>query len=188
VLIFMLAIALSVFAECSDMRFVYIIPPLLCCAAIDVQGMIVTPSSSDGIYLQQYQMNRFVTNFYEGDFAVNDLGLVSFQRRPGTYVLDLLGLASVGVPQRPEDRTAAWLEEIVRRHNVDLVIVFAEDFNIPKTWDPIGRMCIQSSEYVHNSFKCVVFYSANPRSDQIIRSDLERFQATLPTKVAYTEF
>jgi hypothetical protein len=105
-LIFMLAIALSVYSESRKIRFVYVAVPLLCCAAIDIQGMVVTPSSSEGIYLQQYQMNRFVANYYQGDFAVNDLGLVSFQRRPGSYVL-----ASRNVPQRAEDRTEAWLAE-----------------------------------------------------------------------------
>jgi hypothetical protein len=186
-LIFLLCVGLSVADENRRIRFAYLIPCLLFCAFFYIAAIVVTPSSSDGIYLQQYQMRRYLVDYFNGDYAVNDLGLVSFQRRPGTYVLDLQGLAST-VPVEKSARTAAWLEGLLRQHGVDLAIVFPQWFDVPKSWTPIGRLCIHSHEYVHNSEKCVVFYSANHRSDASIRTSLARFSCTLPPKAVYTAY
>jgi hypothetical protein len=186
-LIFMLLICADAAIERFRVRPIYILGALALCASVYLAATIVTPSSSDGIYLQQFQMHRFVADFYDGDYAVNDLGLVSFQRRPGAYVLDLQGLASTEASSQVV-KTAPWLENILKRHGIDLAIVYPSWFRIPPVWTPIGQLCITTTEYVHNSSPCVVFYSANPRSTQTIRADLSRFQATLPRNAVYTAF
>lgn len=186
-LIFMLLICADAAVERLHVRPAYILCGLALCASVYIGATVVTPSSSDGIYLQQFQMHRFVADFYDGDYAVNDLGLVSYQRRPGAYVLDLQGLASTEASSKV-DKTAPWLEGILKRHNIDLAIVYPSWFHIPNSWTPIGQLCITTTEYVHNSSPCVVFYSANPRSTQTIRADLSHFQATLPRHAVYTAF
>ena len=56
--------------------------------------MIQDRSPALYVYEQQFQMHRFLANFPGRIVAVNDLGLVSYDRPPGLYVLDLWGLAS----------------------------------------------------------------------------------------------
>ncbi|MEL6745244.1 MAG: hypothetical protein AAFO68_07240, partial [Pseudomonadota bacterium] len=53
---------------------------------------LLTPAASHGIFLQQYQMHRFATDFFPFPVAVNDLGYVSFDNEQ--HVLDLWGLGS----------------------------------------------------------------------------------------------
>jgi hypothetical protein len=186
-LIFLLMISLSVIVEYPRLRFIYIGLGLLLCASFYIAGTIVTPGSSHAIYLQQYQMHRFVREYYEGDYAVNDLGLTSFQRRSGVYVLDVYGLASAEAA-RQHIKTAPWLQSIVERHDIDLAILYPEWFEIPESWKPVGKMCAETHEHNHLAEKCVVFYSTNSRSDQIIDSDLTQFAKTLPNQALYTRF
>src|SRR5262249_29726849 len=70
----------------------------LCLAALLLVGQrsvlaeALTPASSRAIYEQNYQMHRFVADFYRRPVGVNDIGWVSY-RNPN-YVLDLWGLGS----------------------------------------------------------------------------------------------
>jgi hypothetical protein len=185
-LIFMLILCVDA-VQRLRIRPVFILGGLAICASVYIAATVVTPASSDGIYLQQFQMHRFVADFYDGDYAVNDLGLVSYQRRPGAYVLDLQGLASTEASSQVV-KTAPWLEGILKRHSIDLAIVYPSWFHIPIAWTPIGQLCITTTEYVHNSLPCVVFYSADPRHNEAISLDLSRFQATLPRNAVYTAF
>ena len=143
----------------------------------------MTRPSSKEIYRQQYQMHRFVTEFYHGDYAVNDLGLVSFQRRPGVYVLDVYGLASVEA-SRQNRKSAAWLESIVKRHNINLAMLYPEWFHIPADWTPVAKMCVPDTPITINE-PCMVFYSAALEATPGIREDLLRFSKTLPPDVTF---
>jgi hypothetical protein len=126
-------------------------------------------------------MHRFVTEFYPGDYAVNDLGLVSFQRRPGAYVLDVFGLASPEA-SRQAVKNAEWLQGITARHGVKLAMLYPEWFQIPSSWSPIAKMC-QPRIPVVSPIQCVLFYATTPDAAPEIRADLTRFAATLPKDV-----
>jgi len=185
--IFLLMIALSIITQIPRIRFAYIGVGLAFFTPSSFAATFLTPSSSHAVYLQQYQMRRFVTGFYYGNYAVNDIGLVSFQRRPGAYVLDLLGLASAEAASQTT-KTAPWLQDTARRHNADLAIVYADWFDIPETWIPMAQLCIDTNEWTRRNQRCVVFYSTDTRSHQAIKSDLSRFAATLPSGLAYTQY
>ena len=128
-------------------------------------------------------MHRFVTRFYHGDYAVNDLGLVSFNRRQGAYVLDVYGLASVEASRQTE-KTSEWLGGIVKRHSVDLAILYPELFQIPTSWTPLARMCVPRDK-VNLAESCVVFYSTNNRATASIREALTQFAPTLPEDIGF---
>jgi hypothetical protein len=143
-----------------------------------------TPDSSGQVFRQQYQIHRFVTEYYHGNYAVNDLGWASFQRRPGAYVLDIYGLGSVEASHQVV-KTPQWLDSIVKRHNVPLVIIYREWFNPPATWTPLAEMCFADDPIVV-AFPCVSFYSAQKQSEAELRAELTRFSTSLPAGVTLT--
>lgn len=131
------------------------------------------------IYGQQYQMHRFLQNFYHGNVAVNDLGLVAYGKPPGTYVLDLWGLASTEASTR-QHKDAGWLGEITQRHDAALAIIYPTWYEgIPAEWAPLGSLCLAATNH------CAVFYSTEPTRRAELGEDLARFRQTLP---ATTEF
>jgi hypothetical protein len=182
-LIFLVLLTMRILAERPRFLFGYFALGLACCAAPYIEGMSLTPYAAADIYKQQHQMHRFVTEFYHGTFAVNDLGQVSFERTPGTYVLDVGGLASVET-SRQQNKTADWLQDIVARHHADLAILYPGWFSIPDSWTAVGKMCVPDHPTVLSA-PCVVFYSTNPAQDQTIRTELQQFAKTLPPR---TEF
>jgi hypothetical protein len=140
-----------------------------------------TVQSSHEVYGQQYQMHRFVDDYWRQDVAVNDLGWVSFQKPAGIYVLDVYGLASVEASQQ-SDKTEEWLEGIVKRHGVRLAMVYPGWFDIPDSWVPEGRMCLDRKPIIVAS-QCMEFYSTAPESEQVIKEELHLFAPTLPAFV-----
>lgn len=137
------------------------------------------PSISHQIYDQQYQMHRFVTEYFHGDYGVNDLGLVSFQGRPGAYVLDLAGLASDEAAGE-KHKTPALLDGIVSRHKVPLAIVSPTWFSIPNDWTPEARLCLTENDLEQvTGDRCVLFYSTTASGAGAIREELAAFGKTL---------
>jgi hypothetical protein len=184
-LIFLLLLCLRVLAERPRFSFGYFVLGLLFCASPYIRNAILLPGCSVEVFQQQYQMHRFVTAYYHGDYAVNDLGWVSFERSPRSYVLDLFGLASVEAG-RQIDKSPAWLDSVVRRHQVPLAILYPQWFHTrPADWTPIARMCTEDEQTVAISHSCVVFYSTAASYNAPIRADLQQFSRTLPHEVGF---
>jgi hypothetical protein len=180
--IFLTLLCLYVVAQRPRFMFGYFALGLVLCCSSYIKATADTPTAAEEVYNQQYQMHRFVTQFYSGDYAVNDLGLVSFERRPGAYVLDVYGLASLEAARNLQ-KSPQWLAGIVARHRVPLAIVYPEWFHIPAAWVPLARMCLAYNPILL-AHPCVVFYSTSPAQEETIRGDLERFASTLPPRVA----
>ncbi len=135
-LIFLLLLAINILAQGPRPRVVWIFLLLLWTAPMYLKGTILTPYGSRAVYLQQYQMHRFETKFHPGNFAVNDLGLTGFERRPDAYLLDLGGLASEEAA-RNAAKTPDWLAAAAARHQANLAMVYPEYFRIPSTGRPL---------------------------------------------------
>ena len=101
---------------------------------------LLYPIVSHNVYHQQYQMHRFVTQYYQKPVAINDLGLVSY--RNSNYVLDLWGLAYYpSAVQRLSNTTPDWMNEMTERHEVGMVMIYASEFvGIPKPWVEVARL------------------------------------------------
>ncbi len=181
-IIFLTLLCLRVLAERPRYLFGFFSLGLVFCASSYIKATADTSTAALEVYEQQYQMHRFVTQFYTGDYAVNDLGWTSFERRPGAYVLDVYGLASVEASTHAE-KSADWLSGIVRRYDVPLAILYPAWFHIPPGWHAIAQMCLPKAPTVV-AYQCVVFYSTSPEREEEIRSDLERFSVTLPSAVS----
>jgi hypothetical protein len=137
------------------------------------------PVASRNIYDQQYQMHRFVDDYYKKTFAVNDLGWVSYDLPPSIYVLDLWGLASNESLRQPH-RDAAWLDGITREHNIGLVMIYREFFeSIPDDWTKTGVLDV-TGRLVTPAHNQVFFYVTNSGDKPGILKELQEFAKTLP--------
>ncbi|MGI4829786.1 MAG: hypothetical protein ACRYFU_16570 [Janthinobacterium lividum] len=155
---------------------------LLGCSFLYLQAFNDVPLSSNEVFRQQYQMHRFIDDFYNGNVAVNDLGLVSYNRPPGTYVLDLWGLGSVASAQQ-RNKSTAWLQATVRAHNVGLVMIYKPWFApAPKDWTLLGDLCLKEQPIALGS-PCVTFYATPQASLPELQDELDDFVPTLPPGV-----
>lgn len=151
---------------------------LLGCCYPYVQATSDIVLGTNQVYRQQFQTHRFVNDFYTGNVAVNDIGLVSYRHRPGTYVLDLWGLASAEAAQQ-EHRTTAWMAGIVRAHHVGLVVIYPLWFPpAPKDWTLLGEVCLSDAPVVLGN-ACVSYYET-PDAPPSLESEFDRFVTTLP--------
>ncbi|HEY4382333.1 MAG TPA: hypothetical protein VGN01_18430 [Acidobacteriaceae bacterium] len=145
-----------------------------------------TPIAASNIVQQQYQMRRFVDDFYRQTVAVNDLGLVSYRRAPGVVILDLWGLASPEASRTP-DKDADWLDTMTRTHSAGLAIVYPDWYEegAPDDWDPLATMCI-TARHISVSRPCVVFYSTAVGDKARLAAEVAEFARTLPPSVRIT--
>jgi hypothetical protein len=167
------------------LRTLLLVPCLLLLAFPYLQAIYLTPRAASNVYQQQYQMHRFLTDYYRGGaVAVNDLGWVSYRRPPGLYVLDLWGLSSPEA-SRQTVKDDSWLDAITRRQGAGLAIVYPDWYEgIPEDWKPLGTMCMMSPKVL--SGRCVVFYSTGVGDTTTLTSELAAFTRTLPPSVQMT--
>ncbi len=143
---------------------------------------------ANNIYEQQYQMHRFVTEFYRAPVAVNDLGWVSYQN--DAYVLDLWGLASREAQlARANARSPQWMAQLTENHQVGLAMIYvdAEWFQtIPANWQIIGTLNLSEDKRRMTSNKRQVSFIATEKSALTsIHSALDAFIPTLPAGVTF---
>jgi len=145
-----------------------------------------TPAAASNVYQQQYQMHRFVADFYGKTVAVNDLGWVSYHRPAGVSVLDLWGLASPEAAQETH-KNAGWLDEITTAHNAGLAIIYPEWYEegAPDDWNLLGTMCI-TSRLTSIWHPCVNIYRTAVGDPVTMRAELAAFTRTLPASVNMT--
>jgi hypothetical protein len=118
-----------------------------------------TAISANNIFEQQYQMHRFVQDYYREPVAINDLGWVAYENPQ--YVLDLWGLASLEALQaRMTATNPAWMDELARKHNVKLAIIYDSWFRKkPPAWKAVAVMelsktCITPGDKYVTSNSC----------------------------------
>ncbi|HWR66649.1 MAG TPA: hypothetical protein VN364_11070, partial [Bellilinea sp.] len=137
------------------------------------------PSGSNNIYSQQYQMHRFVVDYYQGPVAVNDLGYVAYKN--DQYVLDLWGLAYLEAYQsRMANDGQPWMDRLVKQKNVHLVMIYESVYNkIPPNWEKVGDLVMTRGIFT-NPIARVGFYAVTPADRLNITGHLYEFIKTLP--------
>jgi hypothetical protein len=136
-----------------------------------------TPLGSRNIYEQQYQMHRFVLDYYRAPVAVNDLGLSSY-RNPN-YVLDLWGLGSEPARQaRLTTHEADWMDRLVQVHHVGLAMIYEEWFehDIPANWQKLAVLDTSHSAVTAGEDQ-VAFYATSPQAAPAALAALRDFAA-----------
>ena len=144
-----------------------------------IQILYSMPKASNNVYEQQYQMHRFVVQFYKKPVAVNDLGYVSYQNE--NYVLDLWGLGSQdALKERIKADKADWKNSLVESAKVELIMIYEDWFEeIPKSWLKIGELHLGRGR-VTPARSFVSFYVVNERVRAEVRQTIKSFSETLP--------
>jgi hypothetical protein len=140
--------------------------------------LFTTPIACNNIYQQQYQMHRFLTEYWRAPGAVNDLGWTSY--RNDFYVLDLYGLADREAVLRARQQTADWMDVLSRQRGVRLAMIYPRLVGpVPIGWTPLGELTVGRTNY--SLFDpSVSFYALDPAAAARARVLLARFEPTLP--------
>ena len=147
-----------------------------------IDGIVTTPIGSNNIYEQQYQMNRFIVDYYKNSVSVNDLGYISY--RNDNYVMDLVGLASLEALNHWRARdNIEWINTISKEHNVKLAMIYDSWFHpVPSSWHKIAELYLGKIK-ITPSDTVVSFYILNDNIKDKVISQLEKFKLTLPKDV-----
>ncbi len=157
---------------------------LLIPALPNIWLLSLTPSGSNNIYSQHYQMHRFVTDFYKAPVAVNDLGYIAYKN--DFYVLDLWGLASrEALQSRNSGHPVDWMSQLAASHHVELVMIYADWFpNVPVQWQKVGELVL-SSPRVTVAGERVTFFAVSSQARVKIDTSLRDFIPTLPPSAEF---
>ncbi len=149
-------------------------------AAPYVRNLVDAPAASRSIYEQQFQMRRFVADFWRQPVAVGDLGWVSYHNP--SYVLDLEGLGSEEVRKMRKAGTfdSARIDELARLHQVSLAMVYDGRVTglIPSSW---AKVAVLRTSVVACPSDKVAFYVVNPGQREELVKKLKLFKAGLPS-------
>lgn len=147
---------------------------------------ITTPLASANVYHQQYQMQRFLRDYYRQPVAVNDLGLTSY--RNDQYVLDLWGLGSGEARRlRASAVDPGWMDSLLHKHQVQLAMIYHHPVwfaSVPDNWIKLGELQ-HSGPKITARFP-VSFYTPCRQCVPALQQQLAAFSATLPAQVRYT--
>ena len=156
-----------------------------------LQGLIAVPGASANIYLQQYQMHRFVTGWWNDDVAVNDIGWVSYRNEH--HVLDLWGLSSRKALQmrsqsrlQSQDSSLQWMDQLVQERNIRLVMLYEDWFGgVPEQWTLVGTLHMHRPR-VTSTRDFISVYATQPAAVEHIAAALRAFRTSLPDGASLT--
>jgi hypothetical protein len=140
----------------------------------------VIPLASHDIYAQQYQMRRLVKDHLHADIAVNDIGMVSY--RTGQTVLDLVGLASEEARRLRLANPPGWVEGLVRKHRIPVVMVYESWFpgGMPPSWTLVGRLLLTAPNVICGDLTVGIFVTDGADAPRL-RAALADFAVGLPS-------
>lgn len=163
----------------NKMRLVFL-AALMFFSLEHIAAYSLTPFASSNIYLQQYQMHRFISEVYQKPVAVNDLGWTSYHNP--NYVLDLWGLGSSEArAMRKAGDKSAWLEQLVAHKQIELVMIYHNPVwfeNVPASWIKLGEL--DSDRFRIVSLYPVSFFTPCSACVGDLQKDLAEFAKTLP--------
>jgi hypothetical protein len=145
------------------------------------RGLVSTPRAMRNIYEQQYQMGRFVREFYAGEsIAANDIGAISYLG--DARLLDLAGLADAEVLRllRAGRLDAPAVARLASDHQVKIAMLYARDF-VPPQWHEVAAWTIRDNLVCAG--ETVTFYATNAAEAARLQAHLAAFAAALPPSV-----
>lgn len=136
------------------------------------------------IYQQQYQMGRFLKKYHMGDaVAANDIGAISYYGDIRT--VDLWGLGDIEVARSRKGGywSPAFLDSLVRRRQVKVMIVYDEWFSpeLLSRWTKVATWQIQNNVILGGD--TVSFYVPDRGDGAVLLGQLKEFQSSLPEGV-----
>lgn len=158
-----------------------------------LEAGLCLPQYSRAIYLQQWQMAIFLSDYYPGEsIAANDIGLINF--RNNIHCLDLTGLASSEIfsAKRSGSYSTQFLDQITSRRHVKIAVIYDSWFSahrttplggpaIPASWIRVERWKVPEQEQL--GADTVSFYALTPESSRPLKEHLKEFDRTLPAAI-----
>jgi len=154
------------------------------------------PRASANIYQQQYQMGRFLKEFYTGkNAAANDVGAINYLA--DIKCLDLWGVGSREIAQgkRRGRYDTRQIYEMAQAEQTDIAIVYEHWFlkdsigGLPPEWMKAGQWKISNNVVCGGD--SVTFYAVQATEKERLIDNLKKFAAELPKDVkqsgAYTK-
>lgn len=169
---------------------VLIAVPLVYFGASSFELIAKTPRASTNIYEQQYQMGKFLMQYYEGKgVALNDIGTSNYFA--DMRCVDLWGLSNLEISKlrRSGSFTEQNIREIALRNDVAVSIVYDSWFRegdstiLPSEWIKAGNWKITENVIAGDSI--VSFYAVNPEEAALLSRNLEDFSRSLPKSVIH---
>ena len=159
-----------------------------------LEPLRITPYASANIYQQQYQMARFLGEYYPtASVALNDIGAISYYTQ--IHLTDLAGLGSMESARALllNRYTTGTIRDMAQKNKVSLAIVYVKWYlpfgGLPSEWRKAGEWEVQNNVILGGS--TVTFFAVLPASLEALERNLFEFSSALPQQVIqqvpYTE-
>jgi hypothetical protein len=136
------------------------------------------------IYEQQFQMGRFVSEFYNNEVvAANDIGAITFYKDGSN--LDLWGLGNIEVARsrKGDYFTPDFLDSLSRKKDAKVAIVYDSWFSdtLLHKWNKVATWQIKNNVICGDDI--VSFYAIDERAVSPLKKNLQEYQSSLPKDV-----
>jgi hypothetical protein len=150
-------------------------------------SIVIAPRAIHNIYEQQFQMARFVGQYYPHDTIVlNDIGAICYYT--DAHVLDVFGLGSMepATAKLARNYNTAWLRGWAAQEGATLAILypqgwFGEWFAIPPDWPKVGSWSVSDRLVLGGA--SVAIFAIRPGSAPALSSSVREFGKELPPEV-----
>jgi hypothetical protein len=140
-----------------------------------------TAHASRHIYLQQYQMGRFLGQHYrEAGIVANDVGAISFLAEP--HLVDLFGLGTTGILRGLASGRARGdiVATLARERHAQLAVIYEQWHGVlPAGWTRVGSLSMNPADAHWNSH-VVAFYAPTAGDAVTLAARLRAFAPSLP--------
>ncbi|KTD17048.1 hypothetical protein [Legionella jordanis] len=146
---------------------------------------ITTPIGANNIYIQQYQMRKFVLQNLKGPVAANDIGWLSFDNP--YYVLDLWGLANYRAYQErvADIYSTNWMDLETRQAGIKLAMLYNSWFySAPENWQLLGCLYFKGPLITADD-RVVHFYATDHKYASELLDKLGQYQKELPNGAGF---
>ena len=158
-----------------------------------VWAMGSLPVWSASIYSQQYQMARFLSEYYQGaSVAANDIGAINYFA--DLRCLDLVGLANIDVMRAKRRGTYStdFIAYEAAKQRTEIALVYDSWFApkpksefggppLPANWVRVARWSVPDFGILGSD--TVSFYAVRPDARDKLRQNLQAFAPKLPRLV-----
>ncbi len=131
-----------------------------------IKTFLLTPVACNNIYSQQYQMHKFITDYYDKPVAVNDIGYPSW--RNDNHILDYAGLSYAESNEYyMKEESRVWMDRAAKKYNVEMVLIYDKYFPyLPPNWVKVGRFYFDGLNVVCGDRE-VSIYAINHNEQEI---------------------
>jgi hypothetical protein len=145
------------------------------------------PSGPRNIYEQQFQMSRFLHEYYQGKTViVNDIGMVNYFN--DLHCLDIWGLANLDIAKlkKSHNFNRNSLTDFLQTKKIEVAIIYDCWFKdvIPATWRLVGQWTIKDRLVCTD--ETVSFYAPDPEAASRLIAHLRQFAPKAPKSILQT--